>query len=237
MKRDLICGARSALPVCLGIIPVGISYGLLAVQAGMSLMQTELMSVAVMAGSSQLMAVGMVGHAAVGSIIMAVFFVNLRHIVMSCCIMERLGKASVPMKLLCAFALCDESFALFALSGSTSASRLLGANTALYLVWVLSSLAGAVLGGVLPEAAAKSFGVAFYAAFLSMLTPNAAKNRRILYLILMAAAVNTALRCFVPVSWAIIIAMLVSAAAGTLLRGWLRLPIFRGRSLRSLWTN
>lgn len=74
MERSLFpSGVKDAIPVCLGVIPVGISYGLLAVQAGLSQLQTVLMSVLVMAGSSQLMAVGMIGQAAVFSIITAVF--------------------------------------------------------------------------------------------------------------------------------------------------------------------
>ena len=87
-------------------------------------MQTVLMSVLVRAGSSQLMAVGMLGSATALSILAAVFFVNLRHIhiVMSSCVMSRLEHTSLREKLLCAFALCDASFALFSLSDNQSAA-------------------------------------------------------------------------------------------------------------------
>lgn len=216
MKRELFfSGAKSALPVCLGILPVGISYGLLAVQAGLSKVQTVLMSALVMAGSSQLMAVGMIGSTTVLSIVAAVFFVNLRHIVMSSAVMHRLGRTPMGEKLLCAFALCDESFALFSLSDERSAARLFGANTALYGTWVVSSFAGCVLGQFLPEVIAKSFGVAFYAAFLAMLLPHAAKERGVAPLVLLAAGMNTALQRFLPASWAVILSMVASAAIGT----------------------
>ena len=215
MSPSFVRGAKKALPVCLGIIPVGISYGMLAVQAGLSLFQSVLMSVTVMAGSSQLMAVGMLGSTAVLSIITAVFFVNLRHLVMSCCVMSRFERSPLHTRLLCAFALCDESFALFSLSGSADEKHLLGANTAIYVAWVLSSLAGCVLGDFLPEALAKGFDVAFYAAFLAMLTPSAAGSRRILCLVLLAAALNTGLRLILPVSWSVIISMIAAAAIGT----------------------
>ena len=214
-REQFYAGARSAAPVCLGIIPVGISYGLLAIQTGLSRLQMILMSVLVMAGSSQLMAVGMLGSATTVSILTAVFFVNLRHIVMSSAVMSRLKHTSLREKLLCAFALCDESFALFSLSGSQSAAQLLGANTALYGTWVLSSAAGCVLGQFLPEVVAKSFGIAFYAAFLAMLLPNAARSRRVALLVLLAAGMNTVLQRFLPASWAVILSMVVSAAIGT----------------------
>lgn len=208
-------GIKDAIPICLGVIPVGISYGLLAIQAGLSRLQAVLMSVLVMAGSSQLMAVGMMGQAAVLSIITAVFFVNLRHIVMSCSVMSRLEKTPLRKRLLCAFALCDESFALFSLAGSRSAAYLLGINTALYATCVFSSFAGCMIGQILPQFISKGFGIAFYAAFLSMLLPNAAKNKGILYLVVLSAGINTALQLFLPTSWAVILSMILSAAIGT----------------------
>lgn len=216
MKHEqFVDGIKSALPVCLGIVPVGISYGLLAVQAGLSRVQTVLMSALVMAGSSQLMAVEMIGTAAVLSVITAVFFVNLRHIVMSCSVMTALDRTSLRVKLICAFALCDESFALFSLSSNRSAARLLGTNTALYGAWVISSFVGCMLGQFLPEVIVKSLGIAFYGAFLAMLAPSAAKSRSIFLLILLSAGINTILRLFLPASWAAILSMVVSAIIGT----------------------
>jgi len=216
MKRKLFFdGAKSAIPICLGIVPVGISYGLLAMQAGLSRFQTVLMSALVMAGSSRLMAVEMIGSAAIGSMIMAVFFVNLRHVVMSGSVMNRLGYAPLREKLLCAFALCDESFALFSLSGDCGVSQLLGANTVLYGTWVISSAVGSILGQFLPEVIVKSFGIAFYAAFLAMLTPSAVRSRSIFYLVLLSAGVNTGLQLILPVGWAVILSMIASAAIGT----------------------
>lgn len=208
-------GAKSAIPICLGLIPIGISYGLLALRAGLTQFETVLMSILVMAGSSQLMVVGMIGKATVLAMVTAVFFVNLRHLVMSSAVMSRMEPTPLGMKLLSAFSLCDESFALFSLSGSRSAAYLLGANTALYGTWVLASVLGAVIGQFLPEVVAKSFGIAFYAAFLAMLIPNAAKSRRIALLVLLAAGMNTLLRLFLPASWVVILSMVISAVIGT----------------------
>lgn len=216
MKTKLFFdGAKSALPICLGLIPIGISYGLLAMQAGLTQLETVLMSVLVMAGSSQLMVVGMIGKATVLAMIAAVFFVNLRHLVMSSAVMSRMEPTPLGMKLLSAFSLCDESFALFSLSSNRSAAYLLGANTALYGTWVLASVLGVVIGQFLPEVVAKSFGVAFYASFIALLMPNVQKSRRVALLVLLAAGMNTVLQLFLPVSWAVILSMVISAAIGT----------------------
>ena len=109
-QKAFVIGAKAALPICLGLIPIGISYGLLALQAGLTQFETVLMSVLVMAGSSQLMVVGMIGNATVLAMVTAVFFVNLRHLVMSSAVMSRMEPTPLGMKLLSAFSLCDESF-------------------------------------------------------------------------------------------------------------------------------
>lgn len=216
MKRTLFFeGAKSAVPICLGLIPVGISYGLLALQAGFTQFETVLMSALVMAGSSQLMVAGMIGKATVLAMITAVFFVNLRHLVMSSAVMSRMEPAPLGIKLLSTFALCDESFALFSLSDRRSAAYLLGSNTALYGTWILASVLGVVIGQGLPEVVAKSFGVAFYASFLALLLPNAKKSCRIALLVLLTAGMNTVLQLFLPASWAVILSMVISAAIGT----------------------
>lgn len=210
-------GIRAALPVCLGVIPVGISYGLIAVQSGLTLPEAVGMSVFVMAGSSQLMAVGMFAQgAALFSIFMAVFFLNLRHIVMSTSAMSRLEKTSLLEKLVCAFALCDESFALFSLSGGNSAEFLFGANTAIYIAWVGSSLAGCVADRFLPALIVHSFGIAFYAAFLAMLTPHMRKSRQTTGLVILTAVVNMVLQRFLPGSVAVILSMVVCALLGAI---------------------
>ena len=157
----------------------------------------------------------MIGKATVLAMVTAVFFVNLRHLVMSSAVMSRMEPTTLWMKLLSAFSFCDESFALFSLSGNRSAAYLLGANTALYGTWVLASVLGVVIGQFLPEVVAKSFGVAFYASFIAMLMPNVQKSRRVALLVLLAAGMTSVLQLFLPVSWAVILSMVISAAIGT----------------------
>lgn len=209
-------GAVKAIPLCLGVIPVGISYGILAMQAGLNGLQAVGMSILVMAGSSQLMAIGMIAQGAAAlSIVAAVFFLNLRHFVMGSSAMERLHDTSLGKKMVCAFALCDESFSLFSLSGAKNADFLLGANTALYLTWVFSSVIGSLAQNILPEIVSKSFGIAFYAAFLAMLLPKVKGRGRLILLVLLAAGVNALLQTFLPASWAILLSMVACAWAGT----------------------
>ncbi len=91
MNKQFTSGIKDSIPICLGVIPFGISFGLLALQAGFSSLEAISMSIIVMAGSSQLMAIGMISQGAtLGAIILATFFINLRFIIMSSAIMSYL---------------------------------------------------------------------------------------------------------------------------------------------------
>ncbi|HCL99171.1 MAG TPA: branched-chain amino acid ABC transporter permease, partial [Fervidobacterium sp.] len=49
MNRHFLSGMKASIPACLGVVVVGISIGLLAMQAGLSRFETILMSAMVMA--------------------------------------------------------------------------------------------------------------------------------------------------------------------------------------------
>ncbi|MDD3919569.1 MAG: AzlC family ABC transporter permease [Eubacteriales bacterium] len=215
MKRDFLNGMKTALPICLGVIPIGISFGLISVQSGLTGFQTTLMSAIVLAGSSQIMAVGMVAQgAALVSIVLATLFVNLRHIVMSSAVMSRLRGTSLPKRLIGAYAICDESFALFTMSGSQSFSFLIGIETALVSSWIASTVIGCIVNSFLPEIVVNSFGIAIYAAFLGMLLPSVKNSTRLILLVVMTGLLNWLLRLVLEPSWALILAMVLGAAAG-----------------------
>ena len=86
-KAQYFTGVRAGIPVILGFVPVGIAYAIMARQAGFSAFETVFMSIAVFAGASQMMAVGMyVQGASIIAMILATFILNLRHLIMSTCV-------------------------------------------------------------------------------------------------------------------------------------------------------
>lgn len=197
---------------------MGMSIGLLAVQAGMTRFETIFMSAMVMAGSAQLMSISMITQgAAVSAIILGTFFINLSHIVMSSSAMQRLPKTTLFQRLLGAFALCDGSFAIYSLSEDDSYSFLMGTNTALYVSFVGSTVIGSLMTGFLPQIVIDSFGVAFYAAFLGLLLPSVKHSLRLLLLVALTGALNWLLQLFLPASWSVILSMVLGALIGVFL--------------------
>jgi 4-azaleucine resistance transporter AzlC len=148
-------GALAAWPICLGYIPVGLAFGVLAQKAGLHPFEIGMMSLFVFAGSSQFIAVSMLAAgAAPVAIIMTAFTVNLRHFLMSSSLAMYMGQTSKKLLSLFAYGVTDESFAinLFRFrQGGWDVKRALMVNHIANLAWVASTLLGGYGGKLIPE--------------------------------------------------------------------------------------
>ena len=152
-KEEWLVGTRSAVPIMLGYVPVGIAYGVMARQAGLNTWQTVLMSLTVYGGASEMMAAGMVAQgAAVLTIVLTTFILNLRHIIMSTCVFNQMQGGRLPVRMLAAFGVTDETFAVYTTTANAPRTPRYFFSMALcsYLSWALGSWLGAIATGLLP---------------------------------------------------------------------------------------
>lgn len=216
-KTLYLAGLRAGFPVIFGFIPVGIAYALMARQAGFTAMETIYMSISVFAGASQMMATGMYAQSAgIAAIIFATFLLNLRHLIMSTCVMNKMKQAPVLLKLLASFGVTDESFALFttAKEEHSHIAYFFGMITVTYSSWIVGSAIGALASDFLPAILTASFGIALYAMFIGLLVPSIPGNLRLGGLVLLTAVCNTLLTNVMPASWALIVSTLLCTFAG-----------------------
>ncbi len=210
-------GFKAAVPVIMGFIPIAIAFAIMARQAGMTVAQTTLMSAGVLAGAAQMMAAGMVGQgASIISIVIATFILNLRHLIMSTCVMAKMKPCSVWLRLLASFGVTDESFAIFTTESYENSGIMffLGLITGTYSAWVIGSFVGAVFSALLPEIVSMSLGIALYAMFIGLLLPSLTTNFRLLLLAVLTAVCNSILSTFMASSWALIVSTLLCAFIG-----------------------
>lgn len=211
-------GLKASVPVILGFIPIAIAFAVMARQAGFTVGETTFMSAAVLAGAAQMMSTGMVSQgASIITIVIATFILNLRHLIMSTCVMARMKPCSVWLRLLASFGVTDESFAVFTTEDEENSDIMffLGLICGTYLSWVLGSFAGALFSSLLPELLSMSLGVALYAMFIGLLLPNLTTNFRLLLLAALTALCNSILGTVMASSWALIVSTLLCAFAGT----------------------
>jgi len=73
-------GALAVMPLSIAVIPWGILAGSLALDAGLSVLESQAMSAIVFAGAAQLVAVGMIkAGMGMGSILVTTFFILNGH--------------------------------------------------------------------------------------------------------------------------------------------------------------
>ncbi len=216
-RKQFFSGVRSAVPVMLGFIPVGIAYAIMARQAGFSIAETVTMSVAVFAGASQMMAVGMYTQgASIIAMIFATLILNMRHLIMGICIVNRMRGVKTWVKLLAAFGVTDEAFAIYTTEPEERCTihYFFGLLVGTYASWVAGSAIGAVASDFLPTIITASLGIALYAMFIGIVTPNVTRNFKLGILVVVTAVCNTVLSVWLDSSKALIVSTLLCAAVG-----------------------
>ncbi|WP_027882465.1 AzlC family ABC transporter permease [Meiothermus rufus] len=189
-------GVLASLPVATGIVPFGLITGIAGVKAGLGVLEVTLMSALVFAGAAQLVALQLIGAgASVFFVWLATLVVNLRYLMYSSALAKPLEALSTRMKLLAAFLMVDQNFALALNQYGVLGPRLtpwfyLGIGGVLWLGWVVCTYLGAWLGARLPEAWALDFAVPL--CFLVLLVP-AVQSRPSLGAALVGGLVSTAL--------------------------------------------
>lgn len=215
-KADYLQGVKTAMPVVFGYVPVGIAYAVLGRQAGLSQLETIFMSFSVFAGASQMLAATLYGQGTgLLTIVLATFILNLRHLIMSTCIFNKMEPCSLPMRILGAFGVTDESFAMFTTDiKRSSVSFYLGLFSVTYSAWQVGTILGTILNDILPQMLSASLAIGMSALFIGLLIPNIKGNLQLITLVAFTGLVNYGLMQFMAPSWALITATLLCALIG-----------------------
>ncbi len=213
-------GVISGLPIAMGYIPLAISFGVLAVQAGIPMGASVLMSVMVYAGASQFMVINMILLGSLGAeIVVATFVLNFRHFIMSMSFLSKFSKLGNPWRIGLCLGLTDESFTMGCLTFDKPKAigverYLAGLMITAYSAWVGGTFIGGLLAFVIPPEIGMSMSIALYAMFIGLLVP-AVKACWTTGVIALAAAIfSTALSYLVSAGWAIVLAAIFASFLG-----------------------
>jgi len=209
-------GFAAMVPLWVGVVPFGLAYAVTARGAGLSVVETQALSVLVFAGSAQVSAVGLFGRGAAGlEIVLTTFLLNVRHVLYGL----SLGR-TVPLdrrrRPVAAYFLTDEAFGVVAAGRESSFGFLLGAELSLFVTWNLATLAGALLGGAIPDPERIGVDVVFPLAFLALLVPLLRTRPEL------AVAVTAGISAWLTARWLPGgIPVLAAGVGGSLLGAWL----------------
>lgn len=175
--REIVLG--QAVPVGVAVGAYGLSYGVLAVAAGLPPWMAVLSSVLVLAGGSQFAFIGVLaasGAPITGAI--SGLLLNVRLVAFGLAIAPHLKGASLPRRLLDAYLVVDEPVAmgLNAKEGSQARSfRIVGLSVV--ITWIGATTMGAFGGQLIGDPEVFGLDAAFPAGFLALAAPWLRKRR------------------------------------------------------------
>lgn len=212
-------GLRRMLPLIVAVLPVGLVFGAVAATKGLSPLEITLMSALVFAGGSQFVAMDIWTHPAswVG-VGFAALLVNVRHVLMSASIASKMDGFSAVQKGAGLLFLADEIWAMAefrAREAVLTPSFYAGLVIPFYLAWVLSGLAGGLLGTLIGDPALIGLDFAFPAVFI-VLIMGFWKGRETGVVLVASAACALAVHHFVPGVWYIAAGALGGLAAAAI---------------------
>ncbi len=215
-------GARRVLPVALSVCAYGLTFGVLARQAGLSVLEVFLMSGLVYAGSAQLIVLSLwTMPLPIGMIVLTTLIVNVRNVLLGAALSPWLLRLSALKVYTTCFFLSDENWALTLGEferGEHDAAFLLGSGLVMYVAWVGSTVLGRTLGTIIQDPAQWGLDFAFSAVFLALLVP-LWRGKMDLLPWLIAALVAVVSARFVPGKWYILLGALTGSITGALVGG------------------
>lgn len=219
-RQEFVAGFRYGAPIMLGYAPVAFAFAVGAVGSGLPWWIVVLISLTNFTSAGQKAGADlMISSAPLYEIGAAVFVVNIRYILMSLSLTQRMLKKSLGKKLILANGVTDEIYFLAMKKDEFSGWFFAGLSAGPYLGWGGGTLLGALAGEVLPASLSSALGIALFAMFIAIIVPEAKKSRPVLVVCLVAATLS-ALFYYVPVlsvipsGWALIIAAVLAAAVG-----------------------
>ncbi len=223
-----IDGVRSCTPTLLGYLGIGFSARAVGWIAGLSLSEIALMSLLIYAGSGQFVVAGMfAGQAQMTSIWLAVFIVNLRHVLLSSYVATLSHRMTMAQGVAVGAQLTDETFGVAAVQGKRVGELkfpwMLGVNSTAYLGWLAGNLAGAGASIILPQRLIAGLGFALVAMFIGLVVLQISASRDRLAQIcagLLAAALWLPATALAGSSFGVITAAVAACSLATGVRRW-----------------
>ena len=206
--KSLKEGMQDGIPIALGYVSVSFTFGLMAVNVGMSWWQAVLISMTCITSAGQFAGIGIMMHPG-------------QYALMALSLSQKVDKSlNTPWRFITGVGITDEIFAVaMSRKGKVDRRYLSGLIIVPYLGWAVGTVMGALLGSVLPAVLSDALGIAIYGMFLAIIIPKAKENYRFLFVILIAAAMSCAFKwlpvlCKLSSGFVVIICAVVASAIG-----------------------
>jgi 4-azaleucine resistance transporter AzlC len=208
--------------VVLGYLGIGLAAGVVERAAGMSYAEVLLISTVLYAGSAQFVVTSMLSLASpAAAIVLTVFFLNLRHLLLSAALAPALRHVPAWKNALLGLQLTDETFVVAAGRPTLSPAWMAGLNLAAWTTWAAANLAGAALSGSVADTRVLAFALPCMFAGLLVLQVKSFPALRSPLVVAMASAGFALIgKILLSGPAVIIVATIAGATLGLFLQRW-----------------
>lgn len=223
MKSQFLKGMSHGIPIALGYLSVSFGFGIMAVKSGLSILAAAAISITNLTSAGQAAGVSII--AAGGTLIemaLTQLVINIRYSLMAISLSQKLdGTFTTGRRLIAAYGITDEIFGVASSQkGKITVSYMYGLIFISFLGWTTGTVLGASAGQLLPEAVTNAMGIVLYGMFLAIIIPPSRKSRKILTVVVIAAAISVLFKYLITEvsgGFAVIISAVAASAAGALL--------------------
>lgn len=222
MNSEFKQGLKDGLPIAIGYFSVSFSFGILALQQGLTIFQSVLTSLTNITSAGQFAGLQIiVTGGTILEMILTQFIINLRYALMSLSLSQKLDKkVTLWQRFIMAFANTDEIFAVaMSHQKSLTMSYMAGLQILPILGWTAGTGVGAVASSLLPDSLCSALNLALYGMFVAIVVPVARKARPVMCVVLIAIVLSC-IFYYVPLfqnissGIAVILATVIAASVG-----------------------
>ncbi|MBQ6373101.1 MAG: AzlC family ABC transporter permease [Clostridia bacterium] len=192
-KKWFLKGMKDGIPIMLGYFAVSIALGIAAKNAGMTAAQATVASALIMASAGQYIGFTLIAAgASYLEVIVMEAIANARYLLMSTALSQKVDpKLPIRHRMLMGLWITDEIFGVSAsVEGRLNPYYNYGMAAVATPGWALGTLAGVVLGNVLPVRVVSALSVGLYGMFISIFVPPARKYPVIAMLVIASFALS-----------------------------------------------
>ncbi len=214
-------GIHDGVPIALGYFAVSFAFGVKAESLGFKTWQALFISLTNMTSAGQF--AGLAIMAAGGALIEMVLtqiVISARYLLMSFTISQKVDDNFTTVHRMIASAfLTDEAFVIASTKrGQLSKEYFYGLVMFPYAIWLIGTVSGSLLGGILPLPLQSALGIALYAMFIAMILPPMQRDHGVCAAVIISIALSCVLfyvpwlNAHISEGFAILIPAVLSAA-------------------------
>lgn len=189
-NRDFLRGLRAGFPIGAGYFSVSLSFGILAVSYGFTWWQAVVISMVTVTSAGQFAGIhAMLTPGQYFPLLFSQITINIRYSMMSVSLSQKADAAFGRLwRWLLGFFMTDEIFAVAAGEPVVKPRFFAGLTVLPWVGWTCGTLAGGLLGSILPQDLMNALSVALYGMFIAIVAPVAKKEKPVLLAVGIAAA-------------------------------------------------